>query len=345
MNESQARRILHLVGSDDFIQIKKKYRLLMGRYHPDVLGEASFEYIHRAQEINEAYQFLKNRYRSGVQGRYQETGADGSNKGFWRSGSYTPKCTGELNDSAFCERNIYSYYSMDVETDGLYYKITRGKYMWDPEEEELHLFISSIHHATKDLLEKIEEKYPNVWCEELRIKEQKFKIQAELFYCLIKQFVHPVETLAKLADPAKEDEEGRLIYRLQAHIGTKGYDKVYKNMAKLQKGTAILPVALKNNKIVVADREKNRLGHLSFEEDSLYFCVIPLLKKKLAQVKLIVNEVQENKKHRPYSVKVTVRVFLRLEKDAQEYQMQGGEQNLKIVGLLNRYEEILRKGK
>lgn len=343
MNESQARRILHLAGTDDFIQIKKKYRLLMGRYHPDVLGEASSEYIHRAQEINEAYQFLKNRYRSSVRGRYPEDDESGANKNSWRSGPYTPKWIGELNDSAFCERNIYSYYSMDVETDGLYYKITRGKYMWDPEEEELHLFISSIHHATKELLEKIEEKYPNVWCEEHRIKEQKFKIQTELFYSLIQQFVHPVETIAKLADPAKEDDEERPIYRLQAHIGTKGYDKVYKNMAKLQKGTAILPVAFEHNKIVVADREKNRLGHLSFEEDSLYFCVIPLLKKKLAQVKLIVDQVQENKKHRPYSVKVTVRVFLRLEKDAQEYRIQGGEQNLKIAELLNRYEDILKE--
>lgn len=309
--------------------------MLMGRYHPDVLGEASSKHTQRAQEMNEAYQFLKNACRN--------TAKRSGQRGSW--GTYTPKWTGEVHEEAFCERDIYSYYSMDVETDGLYYKIARGKYMWDPDEEEFHLFISSIHHVTKELLERIEEKYPEVWCEELGIKEQKFKIQAEVFYCLIQQFVHPVETLAKLADPLKEDNEGRQIYCFQAQVGMKGYNKVYKNIEKLQKGDIILPLTFEHHRIVAADRENNRLGYLSFEEDSLYFCVIPLLKKKLAQARLVVNQVQVNKKHRPYSVNAELRFYLRLEKGAMKYQLRGSEQNLKILELLNRYEAALRKNR
>lgn len=330
MNYIEARRILQLSETDDFPQIKKKYRLLMGRYHPDVLGEASSEHMRRAQEINEAYQFLKNNQRNG------------RNTDIYGKKNCTPKWKGKLNESAFCERNIYAYYSMDVEVEGLYYKMTRGKYLWDPDEEELHLFISSIHHATKELLERIEEKYPEVWTEKIQIKEQKFKIQADLFYSIIQQFVHPIETLRKLAEPEKEDGAGRKIYCFQAHIGTKGYDKVYKSLERLQKGDAVYPVNFENNKIVVTDKEGNRLGHLSFEDDSLYFCVIPLLKRKAAQVKLIVERVQTNKKHRPYSIKVQLRFYLRVEKGAGENWSHGSEQNLRIAELLNRYESVMR---
>ena len=64
MNLQQARRTLGITPEDDKAAIKKKYRHLMGQFHPDAqVGENALDSIRRAQEINEAYDFLrKNTY-------------------------------------------------------------------------------------------------------------------------------------------------------------------------------------------------------------------------------------------------------------------------------------------
>ena len=60
MNLQQARRTLGITPEDDKAAIKKKYRHLMGQFHPDAqVGENALDSIRRAQEINEAYDFLR----------------------------------------------------------------------------------------------------------------------------------------------------------------------------------------------------------------------------------------------------------------------------------------------
>ena len=60
MNLQQARRTLGITPEDDKAAIKKKYRHLMGQFHPDAqVGENALDSIRRAQEINEAYEYLK----------------------------------------------------------------------------------------------------------------------------------------------------------------------------------------------------------------------------------------------------------------------------------------------
>ena len=55
------------------------------------------------------------------------------------------------------------HYSMNLseeerkEAQGkLYYQAACGKYMWDPEEEDFALFLTSIRHAAAALLERTE---------------------------------------------------------------------------------------------------------------------------------------------------------------------------------------------
>ena len=57
---ADARRLLSVTVEDDLHSLKKKYRQLMNTCHPDALGSEEPEHIRRAQEINEAYQLLKN---------------------------------------------------------------------------------------------------------------------------------------------------------------------------------------------------------------------------------------------------------------------------------------------
>lgn len=59
MNLQRARRILGITASDDRMAVKKKYRRLMVQFHPDAQMAESVESIRGAQEVNEAYEYLK----------------------------------------------------------------------------------------------------------------------------------------------------------------------------------------------------------------------------------------------------------------------------------------------
>ncbi|HIU76874.1 MAG TPA: hypothetical protein IAC62_13395 [Candidatus Pelethocola excrementipullorum] len=110
-------------------------------------------------------------------------------------------------------------------------------------------------------------------------------------------------------------------------------------MERLKSGDILYPESFQGNKILVRNQERQSLGHLSFEEDCLYVCMIPLLKKKLARIKMIVNEVEINRRMRPYRIKVDIDFYFRLEKDADQYK--SSDQNLRIAELLAKYEKYL----
>ena len=70
MKAAQAVRILALAAEDDFEAAKKKYRKLMGQFHPDSAGaeepeHVRQEYVRRSQEINEAYRVIREVWESG----------------------------------------------------------------------------------------------------------------------------------------------------------------------------------------------------------------------------------------------------------------------------------------
>ena len=58
MTRSQACRILGVSIAADMQEIKKSYRQLMHKVHPDTDAFHKTEYDYSAQEINEAYAFL-----------------------------------------------------------------------------------------------------------------------------------------------------------------------------------------------------------------------------------------------------------------------------------------------
>ena len=73
MKAAQAVQILALAAEDDFEDAKKKYRKLMGQFHPDAAGaekseQVQQEYVRRSQEINEAYRVIREVWESGEWG-------------------------------------------------------------------------------------------------------------------------------------------------------------------------------------------------------------------------------------------------------------------------------------
>ena len=55
MTKAMAYKILGITPGTDFTEIKKKYRQLMHRVHPDAEAFSTRAYDFTAQEINEAY--------------------------------------------------------------------------------------------------------------------------------------------------------------------------------------------------------------------------------------------------------------------------------------------------
>jgi hypothetical protein len=312
MDINKARKILNISEEDDKAAIKKKYRRLMGQYHPDAVGSDRPEHVRRAQELNEAYQILQR-------------------KNFPKTGKKKSEWMGEVNENAFSARSIYLYYSME-NAEKLYYQAARGKYMWDPGEEDFHLFLSSIHHLSKEILEK-SEKNVSILRSEKEVNEIRFKVQARLVYMLAQQFIHPVKILQKW----EKSEKG--IYCFPAFLGTKGRSRTFRALEQLKKGECLIPKSFQDNRIIAADCGGEILGHLSFSEDYLYFLIIPLLKRKMAQVKIIVRETEVKKRIHPYSIRVVLDFYFRLEKNAEHYE--NSMSNREIDSLLKKYAAYL----
>lgn len=328
MNLEQAKRILNITKEDDKAAVKRKYRQMMGICHPDAAGADSPQYLIRAQEINEAYQLLKHAdiYENPVKEPSSEKESSP-----WK---------GEINEKAFCDRNIYLYYSMEVTEAPQYYRAARGKYMWDPDEEEFPLFLTSIRHASKELLEQTEAHIKHLRAGDVIQEEKRFLFQTKLFLNLAWQYIHPVKTLRKIAAPESADSQGREIYHLKAFLGAKGSNRMFQALSQLKEGDILYPKALQENRIIVADSNGRELGCLSLEDDRLYFCVIPLLKKHLAQVKLRVKKTVAGNKLRPCRARAAVSLYIRLEAEAEKYE--GSGQNLRIAEILDEYEEALK---
>ncbi len=337
MTPEQAKRILNISEDDDKAEIRKKYHRLMSAHHPDAAGSDAPEHVRRAQEINAAYSVLKKEVRTGPKKK----------KEVWQ---------GEVNAKAFCDRNIYLYYSMDIAEERLYYQETRGKYMWNPGEEEFELFLASIRHASGELLEQTEEsifremisrhgvsgqKCFLSWKEEPSFEREKFQFQARLFWNLSMQFIRPAAALQKLAEPVSRDGQGRAVYRFRGFLGAEGRSRRFQAVAELEEGEVIYPEAFEGNKIRVRNGGRNSLGYLSLEEDALYFCVIPLLKRRLAQVKMTVKEVKVNRKTRPFKAKAQVDFYFRVEKEADIDTDNGSI--LETADILREYEAFLKR--
>ncbi len=77
------------------------------------------------------------------------------------------------------------------------------------------------------------------------------------------------------------------------------------------------------------------------EVSVVYFCVIPLLQEKLAQVQMKVRRVQVMRKAHPYKAKVDIDLYFRTEIQVNAYK--GRDRNFEIAQILNDYETGLIK--
>lgn len=353
MTIDEARNILGATSADNLNTIKIKFRKMMTKYHPDAVGSDAPEHIKKAQLINEAYALI---LKTGITNECGDplrkwwTDYHKTNHTTYGSGTHNSNnkarntkefvWRGKINESAFVERTIYIMADTWNESKKEFYKVAKGRYMWNPDMEEFECFLKSLNQAVLALLETTERQNAIYNDYEYNIKEKRFEYQVQLFHLLAGQFISPLSCLKKLALPDTMDSEGRSVYIFQTFLGTKGSGTTFTAMSKLKAGDMVYATSLNNNRIMIANDNGCSLGHLSLADDKFYYVIIPILQKHMAQVKFIVREIEIRKTSRPYQIKINVDLYMRMEggiKDEPD-----NSQNLKIASLINGYDGYLK---
>ena len=162
MERADAFRVLGVYEDDDPEEIRKRYRDLIRKHHPDTAGNVP-EHLNRAQKLTQAYKLLKK---------------EGYLKEFQKQRSWGIR----ENRDAFTKRSVLmqeelSGNEMIVDT-GIY-----GKYYWYPELEPFSLLMKSVGAAANRILRS----YPDCDYEEAYLA----RVRAKLFHLLLQQFVDP----------------------------------------------------------------------------------------------------------------------------------------------------------
>ena len=325
MTIQEAEKILGISSQNEERKIKIRFRSLMAKYHPDAIQSDEPEHIKRAQMINEAYTVIRKQI-------------DANKK---KEKKQNIQWNAKIKKNAFAERIIFMSNGFGEEHESGYYQVAKGRYEWEPELEEFDCFLHSILHLSLNLLEQAEEKLytdNNCYISTEELKEIRLPFQIRLFHLLAGQYVTPISSLRKIAEPECREEE-KEIYCFDTFLGMTEDGVGFHAMEKLRKGDMIYVSSMENNRINVIDDQRNALGHLSFADDQLYYVVIPILRKHQAQVKCIVKEMEIRRNRRFHQVKANIQLYIRIDKSAND--TESSDVNLAIASIFNEYDKML----
>lgn len=365
MTEKEAFRILGLPANADAEQVRKRYRELIVQVHPDTFPGKSTE-IHKhksavsgrlfahtaetsaitsktaqdAANINRAYSVLQRAVK-----RTSDTDRSGAMRYAWEyahnhdskaaSDRSSGRWSAPYNPHAYCTREIYCRAeNSEGETIGVF-PIAEGKYIWTP-DEEFPLFLKSIYLCGRKILAGIDS--------DVNMSEDMSPLQmktlAALTYLLAQQFIDAritLEELAKKISPGNRSEDllSRDVWLIPAMVELDQHSFPRRKHLP-EKGEILYPSSLRQHRLYLKDSSGNELGYLSFQDDRLYYVVVPLFEQHRVKVKIRVNSaqiLQRKRKNRfPY---LTVDLYLRFDTALDPFLPEN--LNLQIKALLENY--------
>lgn len=259
MDRKKACKILEIEETATQGEIKKKYRALMRKVHPDanVLNKDSDCYRQSAQELNAAYAYL---CEHPIKPESRMANRKTSGKDNWRA---------KENNGAYKARKIfYELKGEDGEKLGEII-VAEGKYFWI-EDESFPMFLKSMFVLSKEILDEIDA--------ELGVDREasgRFAVQAELAYLLSAQFLDGEYSIKHLNQGLEAGEKP--VYRFDAMVETNG--------SRIA-GDKLSPGRISAHKLFLKDEKGIEVGYLSFADDRLYYVIIPLLEQRMVQVKI-----------------------------------------------------------
>lgn len=291
MNIQTAIQILSVAQTDTIDDIRRKYRKLIAMVHPDQALYHKQKSAYTVSEIQEAYNFIKKEYAKNKLSHLKKSPVSSQVQVTNNTACYH----GSETDSPCFVRPIFTYYSSDEATETMYYEVTKGRYLWDPQKEPFALYLASIRSLTDTLLNNLGNTSPNSPISD----PTDIALRSKLFHLLSQEYILP-EQLLPVLFPSIAKDETHTIYKL------KGYLRLSKGNRTFPAGTALYPLQMKEQQILLCDRSQRFLGPLSFADDAACLSVLPLLKEKKAQIKILVEKTSAKKRTIDLSIMLRV---------------------------------------
>ncbi len=314
MTQEESYRVLGLMPGSDIKEIKKKYRKLMHRLHPDAAASSKERYPYSVHEINTAYAVLKKGSEGGT-GRFgKEDTAEKVRPG--------KRWDGLINEHAYREREIL-HYAEDQDGDPIgIFAIDRGKYLWKT-DEDFPLFLRSIYQCSREILDEID-----AAAKRKQPEERRLQVQAQLMYLLAQQYIDGTAMLKELALKRAQDETGEIFY-IQAMLeeGESG--------PSAKEGEPLYPSRLKDHKLYLKNVSGRELGYLSFQDDRLYYVVVPLFEQRRVQIRIRTAKGAAAEQRKRNGSIQKLHLWLRLPKENVQSSLESLD--LKIRQLLENY--------
>lgn len=251
MTRKSALRILGASSEADIRELKRKYRELMRKTHPDSVSEHDYPY--EVHEINEAYNFLLSRL-------FDDDGnecGDSETKIRWNA---------PVNPNAFTKRPIYQY--VEDANGNIIGTITvdEGRYMWI-EDEDFPLFLKSLYDTAKSVIAE-DDSRKNI------SRSDDDELLKDITYLIASQFFGSDASLNLM----KREKDGSYHTKAMIERSTDG---------AVRKGGALYPLQVKDHRLYVKNEEGEEIGYLSFRDDRMLFGIVPLFERSAVKVKII----------------------------------------------------------
>ncbi|MDC7292519.1 DnaJ domain-containing protein [Butyrivibrio sp. DSM 10294] len=278
MTLKEAYKILGVSKENTDREIKAKYKKLLIMYHPDSdpTRERAPEDDEKIRQVIEAYKKIR----------------ESEGEPYFESYEFTWDAF--ENKSAFSERNIFFQFKIYDEALPPS-KMARGRFVWDPDMEEFPLFAKSVLEACKDVMTD----------HDVTPAPDKVK---DIFHLMMQEYVLPADAARKIGKKIREYGDKEVYYFsgfIKDELGSSCESKI--NCGEP------LNSYLREDRAVVEEIVTGRmLGSISFDEDELYYVVLPLLEDPMVDAHATIIKVDSGRRNKE---RIHVAIELTIPKD------------------------------
>ncbi|SEL85580.1 DnaJ domain-containing protein [Butyrivibrio sp. ob235] len=259
MTLKEAYKILGASKTDDDSEIKAKYKRLLFLYHPDSAPgkERNPEDDEKIRQVIEAYRKIRESEGETFIEKYEFS---------WDAFE---------NSKAFSERNIYVQFRIYDEALPLS-KMARGRFIWDPDMEEFSLFSKSVLESCKEVMTEYQ-----VVPDPERVKN--------IFHLMMQEYVLPADAARKIGNKLRDDGKNE-VFQFTGFIS----DEASNSRAAAVNTDTPLNIYLREDRAVAEEMVSGRiLGNVSFDEDALYYVILPLLEDPEIEVSAAITGIDK----------------------------------------------------
>ena len=271
MTLKEAYRILGVSKENTEREIRAKYKKLLIMYHPDSYptGKRDPKDDEMIRLVIEAYNKIRESEGMPVYETYEFT---------WEAFE---------NKEAFAERNIFFQFRIYDEALPPS-KMARGRFVWDPDMEEFPLFAKSVLEACREVMADSDAATPD-------------KVR-DVFHLMMQEYVLPADAAKKLGKRVKKgsgrdgEEAGRAAADGDKEIFSfNGFIKensLSQSVSGIHHGQP-LGIFLREDRAIAQEMITGRvLGSITFDEDELYYVLLPLLEDPDVDVRAFVTKAE-----------------------------------------------------